>query len=444
MKIIALQIENFLNIKAISMKIEGNTVVLSGANGAGKSAVLDAIQAVLGGKKPEDMIKHGEERAEVVVETEEFTARRIITAKTDRLMVTNKEGDVKKSPSQFLESVIGKLSFDPLEFANMKEREQRDLLADLVGLDFSDIKTAFEKAYEERTGINSQLDSVIAKLKDLPVPDENTPVEEIIFKSELEKVNQLRGKRDAFTQVQKQKNYILKDISTNNNEIGRIRARIRDLETMISSLEDKNRGLADQEKGMELPPEVTEQQVKEAESALAEIEAKNTAIREANNYRALKQEEADLAERGKKLTETLLDLKKQKADRISQAKYPIPGLSINDDSVFYNDIRFSQLSTGQKLRVSTAIGMAENPKLRTLFVRNASLLDSIGRKEIIDTAQAQSKPGEQQYTVFFEITREKDENGEYPPVGFYLENGDIVAVNGKKVQKQSAPVEAAK
>ena len=50
------------------------------------------------------------------------------------LAVMNKERAVFKSPQAVLDALQGKLTFDPLAFANMKEVEQRDMLLKMTGL----------------------------------------------------------------------------------------------------------------------------------------------------------------------------------------------------------------------------------------------------------------------------------------------------------------------
>ena len=51
MKIISLYVENIKKIKAVEIKPEGNTVIISGKNGNGKSSTIDSISMALGGKK---------------------------------------------------------------------------------------------------------------------------------------------------------------------------------------------------------------------------------------------------------------------------------------------------------------------------------------------------------------------------------------------------------
>jgi hypothetical protein len=110
---------------------------------------------------------------------------------------------------------------------------------------------------------------------------------------------------------------------------------------------------------------------------------------------------------------------------------PIEGLSLTDEGVVYNNMLFDRLSTGQQIRVSTAIGMALNPDLKVIFIREGSLLDSDGLKEIAAMAQ------EKDYQIFIERC---DESGQ---VGFFIEDGEIASINGKPVSKPeiSKPIE---
>lgn len=417
MKIIGLQIENFLNLKAIDMRLDGSKVVLSGKNGAGKTAILDAIQAVLTGKKPEDLIRHGEERAEVVVETEEFMAKRIITNKTDRLEVTSNNGDVKKSPANFLQQVIGKLSFDPLAFSLMKPRDQRDLLKDLVGLNFDDLEKERQKVFDERTVANSRIKESLAQLKNIPAPDPGTPEEESSFKDQVNEVNQLREKREAFLdKVQSKKEVEAKIVSAEEfikdeeAEILRMQHTIDATKTSIGILKSEIAKIV-------IPPEVTEHQIMEAQDKLSEIEDLNVKVRAKVRYTNLVKEAEKRKEDADKLTQQLNRIEQDKSTRAANAQYPITGLSINDESVVYNGMIFSQLSRGQQIRVSAAIGMALNPTLRVMFVRDGSLLDSEGKKEISELAKAGD------YQLWMELC---DESGE---VGFFLEDGTIKKVN---------------
>lgn len=62
-KLISLEAENFKRLKAVRIEPNGNGItVISGNNANGKSSVLDAIQAAIGGKRatPEKPIRDGQ------------------------------------------------------------------------------------------------------------------------------------------------------------------------------------------------------------------------------------------------------------------------------------------------------------------------------------------------------------------------------------------------
>lgn len=61
--LVALRIENFALIDALELTLQPGLNVLTGETGAGKSIILDAIDAVLGGRVTQRMVRAGEKRA---------------------------------------------------------------------------------------------------------------------------------------------------------------------------------------------------------------------------------------------------------------------------------------------------------------------------------------------------------------------------------------------
>lgn len=426
MKIIMLKAQNIKNLKAVEIAPEGNVVRLTGANGAGKSAVLDTIFTALTGKRLEDPIRRGEERAEVVIDMGDFKVRKIWTVKGERLEVLTADGDQKKSPQAFLDEIIGRLSFDPLGFKNMKPTEQRDLLKMLVGLDFADIDAEKQGVYDERTVLNSHIKAALAQLKTIEPPDPQTPDEEMTFKDELEKLNQLREKRNAYLKAVSHKNDRIEYIAEVEGEIEAIKIQIENLQKELKENEEQITVLKAGINQIVIPPAVTEAQIKEVELALEDIETKNTAIRAAKRYRSCVKDGEKLKKESDALSERLERLEQDKATRIANAQFPIEGLSMSDDDVIYNGIPFSRLSTGQQIRVSTAIAMRLNPSLKVILVREGSLLDQEGKKELITMAK------DKDYQVWME---EVDETGK---VGFFIEDGTIAKIDGQEVDNASA------
>ena len=63
--LIELHIENFAIIHKLQIRFEQGLVVLTGETGAGKSIILDALEAVLGGRAEVADIRTGSERATI-------------------------------------------------------------------------------------------------------------------------------------------------------------------------------------------------------------------------------------------------------------------------------------------------------------------------------------------------------------------------------------------
>ena len=94
----------------------------------------------------------------------------------------------------------------------------------------------------------------------------------------------------------------------------------------------------------------------------------------------------------KGLTENLAKVEAERAARLVATQFPIPGLGITDEGVTFGGIPFEQASSSERLKVSVAIGLAANPKLRVLLIRNGNLLDTDSLAQLaeqIDAAGAQ-------------------------------------------------------
>lgn len=425
-RMIALTSSNFKNLKAIEMRFDGNVARLTGKNGAGKSAVLDAIFCCLTGKRFDDAIRHGQDKAEVVVDMGSFKVRKRLTAKGEYVEVIMANGDKKQSPQTFLDNIIGKLSFDPLAFTNLKPTEQRNLLKQLVGLDFTDIEVKQKDVYDRRTVVNSSIKGSVATLGELEAPHPSTGNDEIKFGDELEKINVLREKRTAFMNVLQQKTDLESEIGEVNRGINEHEEEILRLTKNVEQLKIQKKNFQDQHDAIVIPPEVSENAITAAESKLKDIENENVKIRSAARYRQAIKEGEKLRQDADKLTQEHSRLEQDKATRIANAKFPIKGLSMSDDAVIFDGIPFSRLSTGQQIRVSTAIAMKLNPTVKVIFIREGSLLDEAGKKEIFDLAK------DNDYLVLME---EVDETGD---IGFFIEDGSIKAIDGKEIPRNDA------
>lgn len=117
------------------------------------------------------------------------------------------------------------------------------------------------------------------------------------------------------------------------------------------------------------------------------------------------------------MTADLEAILKRKRDMLAKAKYPINGLAVDSECVvMFDGVPFSQASRAQQIRTSVAIGLAMNPKLPVLLIRDGSLLDDEHLaivREMADTSHAQ---------IWIERVGNKDE------CAIIIEDGHVAGV----------------
>jgi hypothetical protein len=108
---------------------------------------------------------------------------------------------------------------------------------------------------------------------------------------------------------------------------------------------------------------------------LAEVEATNAKVR-ANATRTAAQGEVTVLH-GEVAVQhkAIADAEEEKANALKAAQFPVPGLGLSDDGVTFGGFPFGQAASSEQLRVSVAIGLALNPTLKVLLIRNGNMLD---------------------------------------------------------------------
>lgn len=371
MKIIQLEAQNVKKLKAVEIRPDGNLVVIGGKNGAGKSSVLDSISYALAGKSshPSQPVRDGEKKAKVVCDLGDLIVKRTITATGGgTLTIENKDGAVFKSPQSILDALVGKLTFDPLAFANMDLKKQVGTLKNLVGLDFEDLDQERKQVYEKRTVVNSEAKKLEAKLNDLPEYP-NVPDEELSIASLLDTLQKTVEHNKMIREAKRQLEGSIDARRKLSVEIAELERRLNMLKVKHDELSDQ---IAQRKAEVDAMEELDEGVIKEK---IAVAEETNKQVRE-NKERARVEEALDRAKKfSAELTAQLKAIDKEKAAALASAKFPVEGLSFDSDRVYYNGIPFNQASSAEQLRVSVAIGLAMNPKLKVLLIRDGSLLD---------------------------------------------------------------------
>jgi DNA repair exonuclease SbcCD ATPase subunit len=372
-KIVKLTAENVKRLRAVEITPDGNLVVIGGRNAQGKTSVLDCIMYALAGGKalPAKPLRDGEKKGKIIAELDDFIVTRTFTeAGGGTLKVENKEGAQFKSPQAILDGLTGQLAFDPLAFSRMEPRKQLDTLRELVGLDFEEYDAKRKALYDERTAVNRDGKALAAQYDAAPhhedAPENETPLSEL-----LEEQARLDDAQRAHDEA----------VRTSDVLVGMEADLIEDIADLEMRLAEKRENLDEVRKKIKRQAQVVNERP-DMGGPLAAIRQRIATADEANRKARENKKRAELAAlldekraESHRLGEEIKAIDNSKAVKIAAATFPIDGLSIGDDGVLYNGIPLSQASAAEQLRVSVAIGIAANPKLRVMLIRDGSLLD---------------------------------------------------------------------
>jgi len=435
-----LRAENFLRLELVELRFAGPGLELvTGNNGEGKSSLLRAIGAALAGKSelPEQPVRKGKERALIDVDLGDKVVKlRVKPDRSTTLTVEAKDGGATyRSPQKLLDDLFGQLAFDPVAFAEMEPRAQAEQLKRLVGLDFGGLDAEHRRLYDERTGVNRDLRNLEGQLSGMATLA--APADVGAERSAREVIERLKA-----AQVAKGLNDAARaGVQRATREVQRARDGIPEIDRQIAALEQQ---LVERRSARDRAVAQVERLAHEAQVAIdgaaalvdpdldaiaAEqdaLEEHNRAVRErqalvaraaaAEKARAAKLDEIRQRNmESDRLTARLDAISADKAARLAAAQFPIPGLSVEGDTVTLDGLPLSQASSSQQLRACLAIAAALNPKLRLLLVRQGNDLDAVRLRQVADWAQENS----------YQVLMERVASG--APVGIVIEAGRVVA-----------------
>ena len=376
MKIVSLTAENVKRLKAVEITPDGNVVTITGRNAQGKTSVLDAIWLALGGgpaqKGTSKPIRDGEDHASVTLDLGDVVVTRTWKGDKTALTVTAADGAKYSSPQGVLDALVGRLSFDPLEFTRLSARDQKAALLDLVdlGVDLDALDADRKRFFDERTEVGRQ-----GKAIGDVVVDESLPTEEAMA-SEI--IGRIRASEDHNRLVAKAKT----DRERAEFDAERTTQQIAALQSDLALIEEARLAANEWLKSN------AKHDTTALEADLANVEQANAAIRANNEARAKTERKAALRAEYDALTAKVAAVDAAKAEALAGASFPIDGLAFDESGVTYQGMPFSQASSAEQIRVSLAMAMSLNPKLRVIRILDGSLLDADNLALITEAAVA--------------------------------------------------------
>lgn len=429
MKVLRLQTQGFKRIVAVDITPQGDVVNVGGDNAEGKTSLLDSIMAALGGADaaPIKPIRTGDEFAAIRVELGDDKPALIVTKYFDevgeKLRVETADGDEIKAGQTKVSDLLGRMTFDPLEFARMKATDQgAELLRHApLTIDLGKLAAEDKADVAARRDINRDAKALKARIEAIPavtdLPDEKPDVDALTAT--------LATAAEVNTAIERERaarERLVEAIARDQGELAAKRGEAVELRRRADAAEKAAIALAagienDQEQFHALPPlaEPVDTSVVTAAINEARVVLNKFDRRAARNALIADFEAMRVSSEG--LTARMTERAQVRAKALAEAQLPVPGLSLarmcdavpGEESeeliAVYDGEPFAQASGAQQLRVSMRLAMAANPKLRVMLIRDGSLLDSKGMATVREMA------ADGNYQVWLESVGEGDGTG---------------------------------
>jgi DNA repair exonuclease SbcCD ATPase subunit len=386
LQIVGFTAENYKRLGAISLNPTERVIEIAGRNGQGKSSILDAIFAVLEGAKAsrrtEQPIRDGQDSAWVALDFGDIiVTRRWTRDDAGTLTIETKPNHsglpstTVKRPQELLNKLLGSLTFNPYEFAELDAKKQVAALASVldIDIDIDEIDADIEAQYEARKLVGQNRDQLQALVDSAPKHDDSLPAEPIEPADLLDEFQAAKAHNERMSKLAGSAFELAGEEESITRQIAELEARRETIKAMAAEVR------------AELAPlEAADED--EISARIRQVDETNSRIRAQKARREHEEKLSTFKQRYASHSLKIDELRAEKAKAVADSEFPISGLSFGEGSVLLNGIPLSQASQAEKRKVSIAVGMAANPDIRVMRVYDGSLLDDEAMQELRDLA----------------------------------------------------------
>lgn len=412
LKVLKAEITNFKNIDYREVEFNGRSVIIAGPNQAGKSSLIQAICSPLNSKYiPLEPIKEGEEKGKVELtiggkldgEDVTYSIEYFFTQgnKRGRLALFDEEGtQIKGGEKGILNSIIGDISFDIMEFVSLGRtktgaksvegvRKQIEILKSIMPKDaikkIHELDTEKQEKYDLRHSVNLEVKFLKSKL------DQSAFTQE-----EIDKYSEVLSVKDLMEEIQKaqEKNGIY---DKSEEIVDSYEDNCKELDEEIAELEVKLKKRKAEREHLDVQKAKCEawmkknpkKDISDLQEKIDNIQEHNSNVAKVQDYEKSRKELDEKSKESDNLTERLKAIEEEKKAVFSNAKMPVKGLEFDEDNVTFRGLPLSEgnIPTSQLIGVGLKIGMAMNPNLKLLVIRDGSLLDQKTMNFILDVCE---------------------------------------------------------
>jgi ABC-type cobalamin/Fe3+-siderophores transport system ATPase subunit len=426
-----IRVNNFKRIRNASISLVGRNVIhVTGGNGAGKSSFLDGIMATLSGYDDKDMknitepVNREAHDASVQIQTDDgllITRQWYSGGKyTGSGVRISQHGNRVSDPAAFLENVMGRVAFNPMTFRRMNPDQQVTELRKLLNIDeeLGSLDREDGVLEEKAKPLRSELNAKRLELQQTPFIPNLPSQPHDIGKIETELAEVAEFNRIINEQQATRDRYVV-ETERISQQAAELRQQIREMQKQLKGLDDS---LEMRTETRDSWPKLDER--KDAQDVLQSLQlarAANNSIRDNEKALRLTNDVEALSQRQQEISIRRAEIECQIKEVISEARFPVEGLAFDGaKQVLYKGLPFFQASTAEQVKVSVMIGMAGNPALRFMILREGNDLDRKSLKVIDELAD----------TYDFQVLVERVDLDGYE--GIFFEDGEITRVDGKE------------
>lgn len=421
-KIDKIVLVNYKNHEKYEQQLSGNSAILVGINGAGKTSILEAVKRCLGMvvDKPQVPIRKGSDNSKIQVylrkegDVEEYYVSEETYTKKDskgRLKlyrVKDSYRDALTSPMDRLKDLIGNpVDLTPIILMNGKE--QFEFLFEGLFKEREGVKTLlhdYQNLYDDRTLVNRDVAGLKTKLADPEFAVVNADIETYV---EEKSITELQQKKKPLTEVLNKISDAKLKNQDRQNKITALDGLKEERKDMEEKLRLLNERITNGEKWAEENPVIEladldlekskiEEENRKVDEEISQVSDHNKMVVKCTNFLKAKEE---LVTKETKSNDLSTKIKEKKAE-VNNAIKIIPfgeiveGLSlkyevdektgkVSEIGLFMNDLPFhkTQQSYGELLKAIIKLTCYLNPdKLNFIPIGDYSLLDEENQKEI--------------------------------------------------------------
>ncbi len=455
MKILRLQAENIKKLKVVDITPTEDLVQITGRNGQGKTSVLDSILYALAGKDAIDAVplRRGESQGKIVIDlgetlgikdwtvTRTFSEREgtqlTLTNRFDKAVIRGGDKD-KLGPQQTIGTFMAKITMDPLEFVRLGRdakgrREQAEQLRRMVELpiDLEKLDREQGEDYDRRRHVKREmerLETTIEGQETIPEGVTAEPVDVGALAKELEKAGEhnrkIERQKSRRQEMLREAERIAAAFEGAMQDVAEMDRRIKELQKTIEDQRKLHRAKVDEAEALEVGKLAD---VGALTQKITDAERNNGWVRRRGERQKLEAERVRHAVELEQLQYRMAIRDEDRKNAFAEAKMPVDGLTFTADGVYWHGLPLEQASGAEQLRVSMAVAMAANPKLRVLRIVDGSLLDD----ESLDLIREEAR--RRDFQVWIEGV---DTSGE---VGFVLSEGEVVSTPQSRGEQPAKP-----